>query len=224
MTDRQTSLDDQQRNGVRYTVIAIVVFICVVMGLFLNKISVPRILSDADLRLNGTFVFEKPRIFKDFTLRDQHGDIFKLQQLEGKWSLLFFGYTGCPDICPTTMTLLKQVKDQLNEEIREQVQFIMVSVDPARDTVDVLAQYIPYFDAEFIGLTGEFLDVKRFATQLNAAFMKVRTGDDPQDYSVDHSANIVLINPKGHYHGFIRAPLDGSRIKLTLQSIVTRFN
>lgn len=212
-----------QKRGIAITIGVILVFISLVMVGFINKITTPRILSPLELRANGTFVFDKPRIIKDFNLLDHKGEVFNLQQLQAKWSLMFFGFASCPDICPTTMAQLKQVKDQLDQDIRDQVQVIMVSVDPARDTVDKLALYMPYFDPEFIGLTGEFLEIKRLANQLNMAFVKVRTGDDPMDYSVDHSGNIALVNPRGHYHGFIKAPLDNGRIKLTLQSLVTTF-
>lgn len=215
---------DKQRRGIRITLLVIAVFVIAVLAGFINKITTPRVLSDLELRANGTFVFEQPRIFKDFSLLDQNGQPFTLENMEGKWTLVFFGFASCPDICPTTLALLKKVKAQLNDDIREQVQVVMVSVDPARDDVQSLSQYMPYFDPEFIGLTGEFLEIKRLATQLSAAFVKVRTGDHPDDYTVDHSANIMLVNPRGHYHGFIKPPLDAGRIKLTLQSLVTRFN
>lgn len=216
--------NSQQKRGIRITLLVIAVFIAVVMAGFINKITTPRVLSDLELRANGTYVFEQPRIFKAFSLIDHRGQAFALEDLQGKWSLVFFGFASCPDICPTTLALLKQVKDQLHDDIRQQVQVIMVSVDPARDDVASLSQYMPHFDPEFIGLTGEFLEIKRLATQLSAAFVKVRTGDHPDDYTVDHSANIMLVNPRGHYHGFIKPPLDAPRIKLTLQSLVTRFN
>jgi len=116
--------------------------------------------------------------------------------------------------------MMKQVKSQLDADIEKQVQFVLVSVDPARDTVEQLSQYMPYFDPEFIGLTGEFLEIKRLANQMNMAFVKVPQGDS---YTIDHTANIALVNPYGHYHGFIKPPLDNARIKLTLQSIVSRF-
>ncbi len=219
-----SSQSDQQRRGIRITLAVIALFIAAVMAGFINKITTPRVLSDLELRANGTFVFEQPRIFKDFSLVNHKGQPFTLAQLEGKWSLVFFGFASCPDICPTTLALLKQVNDQLNDDIREQVQVIMVSVDPARDDVASLSQYMPHFDPEFIGLTGDFLEIKRLATQLSAAFVKVRTGEHADDYTVDHSANIMLINPRGHYHGFIKPPLDAPRVKLTLQSLVTRFN
>lgn len=210
----------RQRRGVGWTVIGILVFMMVVLGLFLHKITTPRVLSPMELRANGTHVFEQPRTLNDFALTDQHGQPFTLEQLQGKWTLMFFGFTHCPDVCPTTLLQLKKVKEQLLPDIAAQTRFVLVSVDPARDTVEQLQQYLPYFDAEFVGLTGEFLEIKRLATQLNMAFVKVAQGDN---YTVDHSANVALVNPYGHYHGFVKAPLDEARLKLTLQSIVTSF-
>jgi protein SCO1/2 len=95
-------------------------------------------------------------------------------------------------------------------------QVVMVSVDPARDTVEQLATYVPYFNPEFIGVTGEFLDIHRFATSLNTPFRKVPGQEE--NYLVDHSANVVLINPRGDYHGFFKAPLDLAKMKLTYRS------
>lgn len=213
----------RQRRGIWLTLAAIAAFITLVMAGFLHKITTPRVLTPLELRANGTFVFEQPRILTDFQLQDQHGQPFSLTQLQGRWSLVFFGYASCPDICPTTLALLQQVQAQLQESVRDQVQVVMVTVDPARDTVATLSQYMPYFDPEFIGVTGDFLTIKRLATQLSIAFVKVKTGEAPTDYTVDHSGNLVLINPKGHYHGFIKTPLDAGRIKLTLQSLVTTF-
>jgi protein SCO1/2 len=86
--------------------------------------------------------------------------------------------------------------------------------------VATLAQYVPYFNEDFIGLTGEFLPIKRFANQLNVAFTKVVQGDD---YTVDHSGIIALINPKGDYHGFVKPPLDPAKLTLTYSSIRNSF-
>ncbi|MGH1373011.1 MAG: SCO family protein [Cellvibrionaceae bacterium] len=215
-----TEMNQRQKRGITYTVVGIAVFVVVVMALFLNKITTPRVLSPIELRVNGTFVFDQPRIFKDFSLLDHRGQPFNLENFKDKWSLVFFGFTACPDVCPATLSMMKQVKGQLDDDIEEQVQFVLVSVDPARDTVEQLSQYMPYFDPEFIGLTGEFLEIKRLANQMNMAFVKVPQGES---YTIDHTANIALVNPYGHYHGFIKPPLDNARIKLTLQSIVSRF-
>ena len=93
---------------------------------------------------------------------------------------------------------------------------VMVSVDPARDTVEQLSTYVPYFHPEFLGVTGDFPDILSFARRFNAPFRKVTMEDG--SYQMDHSANVVLINPKGDFHGFFRAPLDLAKMKVTLRS------
>ncbi len=141
---------------------------------------------------------------------------FNRARLKGKWSLVFFGFTYCPDICPTTMTFLNEFMASLEGTEAQDTQVVMVSVDPARDTVQQLAGYVPFFNPDFIGVTGEFLDIHRVATALNTPFRKVMGEGD--NYQVDHSANIVLINPRGDYHGFFKAPLDLAKMKTTYRS------
>ncbi len=213
-------IDADRRRGIRITVGVIVAFIVTVLALFTNKVTSPRVLSDTELKINGAFKFDKPRIFKDFQLTDHSGKPFSLDNLQDRWTLMFFGFTYCPDICPTTMATINDLMATLDSDIRDNTQVVLVSVDPARDTVEKLSQYVPYFNPDFIGVTGEFLQIKRLATQLNIAFNKVTLGDS---YTVDHSANVVLINPKGHYHGFFKSPVDTARMKLTYQSMVTSF-
>ncbi len=214
------STQANRARGIKLTVFALLGFMALVLGLFINKITTPRVLSPAELRINGAVVFDKPRIFKDPQLIDHRGQPFNLSRLQGKWTLIFFGFTHCPDVCPTALADLNKLLESLDNDIRADTQVVLVSVDPARDTEAVLANYVTYFNPEFIGVTGEFLQIKRFAGQLNVAFNKVSLGDT---YTVDHSANIVLINPRGHYHGFFKPPLDINRMKLTFQSMVTAF-
>jgi protein SCO1/2 len=214
-TARVTS---SQARGIALTVIGLLIFIAIVVGGFVHKVSQPRVLTEAEIRLNGAWVFEKPRTLEPFSLLDHHGRAFNRESLQGQWTLVFFGFTYCPDICPTTMALLAQLMQKL-EGLPEagDTRVVMVSVDPARDSVEQLAQYVPYFNPDFLGVTGEFLEIHRFATNLNTPFRKVP--GQGEDYLVDHSANVILINPRGDYHGFFRAPLDLAKLKLTYRSI-----
>lgn len=205
-----------QARGIRYTVIAVLVFIVVVVAGFVHRIQMPRVLSAAEMKINGLYLLDTPRDLGAFELLDHHGQPFTPASLEGQWSLLFFGFTHCPDVCPTTMSFLNQFSQQLEGTEAQDTQVIMVSVDPARDTVAQLAGYVPFFNPDFVGVTGEFLDVHRFATALNTPFRKVPGQGD--DYQVDHSANVVLINPRGDYHGFFKAPLDLAKMKVTYRS------
>lgn len=210
----------QQSRNIRRTIGFLLAFICVVIGLFVHKFLSPRILSPQELAVNGAIVFEKPRIIPEFALLDQRGAPFTLERLHGKWTVMFFGFTTCPDVCPTTLATLSQWYKTLDQDIKAKTQVVMVSVDPARDTPEKLAGYMQHFEADFIGVTGEFLPIKTLTDQLNVAFNKVML---ESDYTVDHSAHLVLINPYGHYHGIFKPPFQLGQLKTTYQSIVTSF-
>lgn len=213
MTDTQ---EQRQRKGIRVTIAVVLTFILVVVAGFIHRIGQPRLMSDGELQANGLYLMDPPRDFGDFALTDHRGQPFVPASLEGQWTLVFFGFTHCPDVCPTTMAFLNQFVGQLEGTEAKDTRVVMVSVDPARDTVEQLAAYVPFFNADFTGVTGEFLDLFRFATALNTPFRKVP--GDGEDYQVDHSANVVLINPRGHYHGFFKAPLDLAKMKVTYRA------
>lgn len=210
----------EQRRGIHRTIVVVLLIIATFLGLLFHKLSSPRVLSDAELAANGMVVFNKPRIIQEFSLVDHDGDVFNLESLQGRWTIMFFGFTTCPDICPTTLADLSRWYKLLNDDIREQTQVVLMSVDPARDTPEALQKYMANFDDRFIGVTGEFLTIRRLTDQLNVAFNKVQIDDD---YTVDHSGHLVLINPYGHYHGIVKPPFDKSRLKLTFQSVFTTF-
>jgi protein SCO1 len=205
-----------QSRNIKLTVAALLALITVIVAGFVHKISLPRVLTTSEMKINGLYVLDTPRDIGEFALVDHHGKPFDPARLKGRWSLVFFGFTYCPDICPTTMALLNDFMASLEGTEAEDTQVVMVSVDPARDTVEKLASYVPYFNPDFIGVTGEFLEIHRFATALNTPFRKVMGEGD--NYQVDHSANVVLINPKGHYHGFFKAPMNLAKMKLTYRS------
>ncbi len=208
--------------GVRYTVIGVLVFILVIVAGFVYRVQQPRVMTDSEMQANGLYLMETPRDIGDFALVDHRGEAFTPEDLEGEWTLMFFGFTNCPDICPTTMAFLDRFLGELEGTEAEDTEVAMISVDPARDTVEQLASYVPYFNEDFTGVTGDFLDLFRFATNLNTPFRKVPGQGD--DYVVDHSANVVLINPRGDYHGFFKAPLDMAKMKVTYRSARYRWD
>ena len=205
-----------QSRNIKLTIAGLLLFITVIVAGFVYRVSLPRIMTASEMSANGLYLLETPRNIGEFDLIDHHGNPFNPGRLEGQWTLVFFGFTHCPDICPTTMTFLNTFLESLEGTEAQDPQVVMVSVDPARDTVQQLADYMPYFNPDFIGVTGEFLDIHRFATKLNIPFRKVM--DEDGSYQVDHSSNIVLINPRGDYHGFFRAPLDLAKMKVTYRS------
>lgn len=198
------------------TVGLILLFIAIVLGSFIHRIQQPRVMTQTEMRANGLFLFETPRDPGEFALEDHRGEPFTAGRLEGGWTLLFFGFTHCPDICPTTMSFLADLHRQLESTEAADTRVVMVTVDPARDTPEALADYVPYFHPDFVGVTGEFLDILSFAQTFNAPFRKVTAEDG--SYQVDHSANVILVNPRGDYHGFFRAPLDLAKVKVTYRS------
>ncbi len=208
------TLSQNQRVGL--TVAAILLVIAVIVSGFVYRVQQPRIMTVSEMRANGLFVFDTPRDPGAFSLVDHRGEEFTERSLDGDWTLLFFGFTYCPDVCPTTMAFLSQLSESLEGTEAETTEVVMLSVDPARDTVQQLASYVPYFDPDFTGLTGDFAEVLSVARRFNSPFRKV-TSDDG-DYQVDHSANVILINPRGDFHGFFRAPLDLAKMKVTLRS------
>jgi protein SCO1/2 len=210
-----------QQVGIRRTIIIIVCFIVLVIFGFIWRMNQPVIMSVQDLRINGAIVLNTPRKFSDFDLIDHRGDAFTLERLKGQWSMIFFGFTNCPDVCPTTLATLNETYSKLKDSEKENLQVIMVSLDPERDTVDKLDQYMPYFNAEFVGVTGNKHFIKRFTTEINIAYNQVPLGGD--DYTVDHSSQIVLVNPNGHYHGFFKSPHSAIMLRKTWRSIYGTF-
>jgi protein SCO1/2 len=206
-----------QRLGVRNTVIIILAFIVLVVWGFIWRINQPVIMSNEELRINGAVVLTTPRIFSDFELIDHRGDVFNQERLRDVWTIVFFGFTHCPDICPTTLATLNDTYSKLKDHERERMQIVMISIDPERDTEEKLAEYVPYFNDEFIGVTGNKHLIRRLTAELNVAYNQVPL--DTGDYTVDHSTQLVLINPKGHYHGFFKAPHSEIMLRSTWRSI-----
>ena len=141
-------------------------------------------------------VIDTPVPAKDFTLIDQDGEQFTLGNLKGKAVLIFFGYTHCPDVCPATLSDFKKIKTRLGMEA-DQVHFVFITADPERDTPEQIKAYLGNFDTTFIGLTGEIQDLEQVLKDYGVYRAKVES-DNPQNYLVDHSARIYLIDPKGN--------------------------
>ncbi|MGB1983912.1 MAG: SCO family protein [Porticoccaceae bacterium] len=205
------------KTGVRVTIVGLLGFILLVVYGFTWRMSQPVIMSKEELQINGAIVLDKPRIFSDFELEDHRGELFNNERFQGVWSIVFFGFTHCPDICPTTLAMLNDTYSKLKDSEKERLQVVMVSLDPERDTVEKLAEYVPYFNPEFTGVTGNKHLIRRLTAELNVAYNQVPLSDD--DYTVDHSTQLILINPMGHYHGFFKAPHTEITMRSTWRSI-----
>ncbi|MBI4996652.1 MAG: SCO family protein [Rhodocyclales bacterium] len=135
-----------------------------------------------------------------YLLQGPNGRVVTTADFPGRYQLITFGYTGCPDICPTTLATMAQVMAQLGEEEAKRVQPIFISVDPERDTVPVVREYTRYFDARIIGLTGPAHLVKAAADRFRVRYEKyLAPGAAPDRYSVDHTAGMYLLGPDTGY-------------------------
>ena len=156
----------------------------------------------------GVFFFSEPAGFRGTTyaepypvapeieLRRANGDNFRLSEMRGKVVVLFFGYTSCPDICPTTMAELRQALEQLGSQA-EQVQVLFVTVDPERDTPERVQEYADHFNPKFIGLSGSEAEVARVWNDYGV-FREIVKGTSAAGYLVNHTARITLIDQQGN--------------------------
>ena len=135
-------------------------------------------------------------------LTDHQGKPRRLADFRGKAVVLFFGFTHCPDVCPTTLADMAQVMRELGADA-ERVQVLFVTVDPERDTQEALAKYVPAFDPRFLGLRGSLEATRAVAKEFKVYFEK-RPGKTPGDYSIDHSAQSYVIDPQGRLRLFVR--------------------
>jgi protein SCO1 len=153
-----------------------------------------------------------------FRLEDQRGAAFDGARLQGKWSLLFFGYTHCPDVCPTTLATFRRIHDLLGPLNRD-AQYVFVSVDPERDTAEQRGKYASYFNPEFLGVSGTHNELGKLVRSLGVYY---RHGEPTEGggYLVDHSAGVFLINPEGRMQALFSAPHDARRMAAALREIM----
>ena len=168
------------------------------------------------------FLWPNPPTIGEFSLTSQFGKEFTHESFLGKWSFVFFGFTQCPDVCPTTMQTLKNTKALLNEDqtFSKLGQIVFVSVDPERDTREILRQYLSYFDEGFIGITGEKEKLTRLTKPIGILFAKI-SEDGEDSYTLDHSASILLIDPDGHVLGLFSMPHDPKQLSESFKAIST---
>jgi protein SCO1/2 len=163
----------------------------------------------------------EPRPIGGFSLRDDNGKPFGPQQLRGHWTFVFFGYTHCPDICPDTLYRMVQVFNRLavDPDLQKDTRMVFVSVDPQRDTPEVLHDYVRYFHPDFTGVTGPEEELLPFARQFSVVYMKQAPAEGSDNYLVDHSAAILLVDPDGQLHGIFSGVQDPGTIAADLQKI-----
>ena len=206
---------------IKKNILIIAIFILTVLALFINKLTTPRVLSTNELLINGLYLFESPKQISDFTFLSANENQFTKSDLIGKWTLMYFGFTRCPDECPTTMYQISKLLKVLREKEfpLDNKQWVLVSIDPERDSPNDIDKYAKGFDKDFIGVSNVRPMLLNLATQLSVN--NVMPGENPNDHSHldNHLNNIILLNPAGEFVGIFRPPFDISRLSLTYQSV-----
>tara|TARA_B100001769_G_scaffold118618_1_gene92498 strand:- start:206 stop:793 length:588 start_codon:yes stop_codon:yes gene_type:complete len=149
-------------------------------------------------------VLTKPIKLDEFMLTADDDSVFSNQSLKDKWSLLFFGYTHCPDVCPLTLHQLAQANKELADKLESTPDIIMVSVDPDRDTSEILQKYVRSFGENVSGVTGKNEELDKLTSQLGIFYNANK--HEGENYSVNHSAAVILINKNAEFHAVFSAP------------------
>lgn len=184
----------------RIAAVAAAAVVAMALGIFAaSRLQAPR----APALASGTRLAE-PRAIAPFALTDQDGQPYTSAQLQGRWTLLFPGFTNCPDVCPTTLALMAQLRGRIKAG-PERLQLLFLSVDPGRDTPERLKAYTDHFGAGIRGVTAPTAELDAFCASLGLAYVKV-PGARPGEYTVDHSAALVLLDPAGRIAAYFQAP------------------
>jgi protein SCO1/2 len=185
--------------GPKNLLIAVVLGSAVASGIFVAT------LLNRPAELKTAFVLPLPSTLPEFSLLDQSNEMVSADTFRGQWDLVFFGFTNCPDICPTTLQVLAGARRELVEAEAETVpRIVLVSVDPERDTPESLGQYVDYFGEGNLGVTGSLDSIRILTAALGIFFQKSPMDDG--NYGVDHSAAVLVINPDGEFSALFSAP------------------
>ncbi len=183
----------------RNFIVAIVVGTALAAGVFVA------LRSQAPAEPRTALVLPEPNPVPEFELLDQFGNPIDESVFVGQWDLVFFGFTHCPDICPTTLQVLATAREELAEQGHAELpRIVLVSVDPERDTPPILAQYVDYFGEGNLGITGTLDGITPLTSGLGIWFEKQPADGD--NYVVDHSAAVLVIDPNGRFSALFGGP------------------
>ena len=175
-------------------IIFILLILTGITGLFTYFQSLPSLLEKKPTLVSGK-ILVRPMEIDRFELIDQKNEVFNNKSLEGGWTVLFFGYTNCPDVCPTTIYKLAEIKNELKEDLSStSFNTVLVTLDPDRDSTDRLEEYIGYFDESMLGVTGTYENIQSFTSSLSVFYQRI---NKEEGYDFNHTASIFVFNKDG---------------------------
>jgi len=203
--------------AVRTLRIVVLVIVAFAAGLLLARLLAPSKVEPP--QTERATVFSAPRAVPPLDLVDQDGEALGPDFFKGHWTLVFFGFTQCPDICPTTLATLAQTVRQLTDlPAAEQPRVLLVSVDPERDTPDILAPYVRFFDPAFLGAQGSLEATAAAAAAFNVPYAKVALPEG--GYTLDHGSGIFIVGPSGGTEAYLSSPHQAATIASDYRKIV----
>ena len=199
------------------------VILVVIGGLFwFAQANKDRPLDAEQLNALGLVQLPFPRVLEGIELLNQEGEAFDKSQLAGKWTYAFFGYTNCPDICPVTMNdlerTLNRLRDTLAPEELALFQGMFVTVDPSRDGVEEVREFVERYSVSFIGVTGTDANIAAFARQVGVGYRRIPSASELL-YLVEHQGNVVTFDPQGGCFGYIKPPFDTIQLTRLFQHL-----
>ena len=175
-------------------VIFILLILFSITGLFTYFQSLPSLLEKKPSLITGK-ILVRPMEIDNFELIDQNNEVFNKKSLEGGWTVLFFGYTNCPDVCPTTIYKLAEIKNGIKEDLPSaNFNTVLVTLDPDRDSAERLDEYIGYFDETMLGVTGTYENIQSFTSSLSVFYQRI---NKEKGYDFNHTASIFVFDKDG---------------------------
>ena len=178
----------------RRNIIFIVLILFGITGLFTYFQSLPSLLEKKPSLVTGK-ILTRPMEIDNFELIDQNNEVFNKKSLVGSWTVLFFGYTNCPDVCPTTIYKLAEIKNGIKEDLPSaNFNTVLVTLDPDRDSTERLDEYIGYFDETMLGVTGTYENIQSFTSSLSVFYQRI---NKEEGYDFNHTASIFVFDKDG---------------------------
>ena len=209
-----------QQGKLIITIAAILVLCCIAVGagIYLNRLHANQPTTPSNMQV--ATVLPQARDIVAFSMTDNQNRTFTNNNFLGHWTFVFFGFTQCGHICPTTMSAFSQVYAKLKTDNIQEPQFILVSIDPARDTVAQLNQYVTAFNPKFMGIVGTQAQTDDLTKAFNVVYLKTQPKNNAPGDDIDHSGAMMLINPQGKLLAFFSMPHDPNKIASDYENII----
>ena len=209
-----------KNKGITYTVISCLAIVSMVIGLFVYSTVAEKELTNDQYKLLKFYQLNTKRDLNAFSLFENDKP-FTQTNFEGKWDLVFLGFASCPDMCPMTMQKMAKTAQMLSQKegLIEKINFVMISIDPDRDSPERVNEYAKAFNDQFKGVSGNIKDIYQLSLNLTLPFTPVIDSKNT-DYDMDHSMNLALIDHSGKYHGFFKTPYTPEMMAEALESVI----